>query len=237
MRLAAIDTSTVLGSVALFESGVLVAEDAARVSNAHGESLLPMLDALFMRLRWRAAEVERWGVGIGPGSFTGVRIAVATAKGIAIASGADLVGVTSLDALAEGMDDRDRLVVSVVAAGKQEVYVQARRAGSLVLSPCHLRLDRAADFVARATRGAPLLVVGEAAQAIDWSAIGPAVAVQLDAPHDLPRASAIGRIASGRAPDDTDRLEPLYIRPPDITVPATGHSGSGAAGAGGGHRA
>ena len=66
MRLAAIDTSTALGSVALFEDGVLVAEDSRRVSNAHGESLLPMVSALFARAGWAAADVARWGVGTRP---------------------------------------------------------------------------------------------------------------------------------------------------------------------------
>src|SRR5580700_3679612 len=132
-RVAAIDTSTSLGSVALFEDGALVAEDAQRVSNAHGESLLPMVDALFTRVGWRPHDVGRWGVGVGPGSFTGVRIAVATAKGIAIATGAELVGVTALDAVAFGVEARDDdAVASLLDAMKGESFLQVRLRGRLV---------------------------------------------------------------------------------------------------------
>lgn len=224
MRLAAIDTSTALGSVALFEDGVLVAEESQRVSNAHGESLMPMVSALFDRVGWRAADVARWGVGIGPGSFTGVRIAVATTKGIALATGAELVGVTSLDAVAEGLGGAGELVVSTVFAGKGELYVQARRGPTVVLAPKHLPIDRVAVAVAEAGSGSGsgsqvVVVVGEVAKAVDWSILGSHVVLQLDAPHDLPRASAVGRIAASRAAEDADALEPSYVRPPEITMP------------------
>jgi tRNA threonylcarbamoyladenosine biosynthesis protein TsaB len=215
MRLAAIDTSTVLGSVALFDGEELVAEDAARVSNAHGESLMPMMSSVFDRVAWKPHDVARWAVGIGPGSFTGVRIAVATVKGVVIATGAEVVGVTSLDALACGMDSE--LVASIVPAGKAEVFVQVRRAERIVLAPSHVPIALVAARVAEVVAGEQVVVVGEATATVDWSALGSAVVFAVEPPHDLPRASAIGLIAFRRRPDDADTLEPLYVRPPEIT--------------------
>src|SRR5579872_4719813 len=218
-RLAAIDTSTALGSVALFDGERLVAEDARRVSNAHGESLLPMVASLFERTGWAPADVGRWAVGVGPGSFTGARIGVATVKGIVLATGAEVVGVTSLDAVTYGLGDDAALVVGVVGAGRQEVFAQARLGDALVLEPSHWR---GPDLVARLADLAPagrVVVAGQAAVGIDWSALGARVALALEPPHDEPRASSIGRIALGRRSDDADSLEPLYVRPPEITMP------------------
>lgn len=217
VRLAAIDTSTGLGSVALVEGGRLVAEDSRRVSNAHGESLLPMVSALFESVGWTAADVARWGVGVGPGSFTGCRIGVATVKGIAIATGAEVVGVTSLDALAFGLDGN--LVVSVVAGGKGELFLQARRRGELVLAPAHMRIGDIASHLAVLAPGAAVVVAGEAASVVDWAPLGGRVSLIATPPHDAPRAAVIAQIALTRAPEDADALEPLYVRPPEITVP------------------
>jgi tRNA threonylcarbamoyladenosine biosynthesis protein TsaB len=218
-RLAAIDTSTALGSVALFEGDALVAEEARRVSNAHGESLLPMVTELFDRLGWRPADVARWGVGVGPGSFTGTRIGLATAKGIVLATGAELVGVTSLDALADGVEGD---IASVVAAGKGELFVQVRRGGRLVLAPTHVRIADVPACVAEAAAGAPIVVAGEAARDADWAVLGGRALLLTEPPHDLPRASAVGRIAAARDADDADALEPVYVRPPEITMPRGG---------------
>src|SRR6185437_6277591 len=177
--------------------GRLVAEDSRRVSNAHGESLLPMVDALFARAGWAPAEVKRWGVGVGPGSFTGCRIGVATVKGIALATGAEVVGVTSLDALAFGVEGA-ALVISVVPAGKGELYLQATRGGQAILAPTHLRFaDIPARIAALLAGEETAVVVGEAAPEVDWSPLlgleGRArVALRLEAPHDAPRAVAVG---------------------------------------------
>jgi tRNA threonylcarbamoyladenosine biosynthesis protein TsaB len=216
-RLAAIDTSTALGSVALFEGDELVLEDARRVSNAHGESLLPMIDAVFERAGWRPSDVARWGVGIGPGSFTGVRIAVATVKGIVFATGAQVVGVTSLDALAYGLDGET--VATVVDAGKGESFLQLRRGGAVVFGPIHVRLADVPSRLAEAIGSGPVVVAGELTLEPDWSPLAGRVRRVTAAPHDLPRASAVGRIALARAPEDAVALEPSYVRPPEITMP------------------
>ena len=235
-RLAAVETSSALGSVALFEDGRLVAEDARRVSNAHGESLLPMVSAIFERACWAPSAVSRWAVGVGPGSFTGCRIGLATVKGIALATGASITGVTSLDALAFGLDG-DHLLVSVVAGGKGELYLQATRAGRVVLAPSHLRIGQVAASVAALEAAGRVVVAGEAAADVDWSALGERVSLIVVAPHDVPRAAIVGRIgldrldrldrldlatvpaSSGRAAEHADALEPVYVRPPDITMP------------------
>jgi tRNA threonylcarbamoyladenosine biosynthesis protein TsaB len=209
VRLAAIDTSTALGSVALVEDGRLVAEDSRRVSNAHGESLLPMVSALFASAGWSPGDVARWGVGIGPGSFTGCRIGVATAKGIVMATGAEIVGVTSLDALAFDLD----------SAHLVELFLQAKRRGEFVVSPSHLRIADIAPRLAALEPSGRIVVAGEAAADVDWSPLEGRVSLMLEPPHDAPRAAVIARIARTAAPEDADALEPLYVRPPEITVP------------------
>ena len=235
MRIAAIETSSPLGSVALFEDGELVAEDAQRVSNAHGESLMPMLAALFTRVGWRPGDVARWAVGIGPGSFTGVRIAVATVKGIALATGAEVVGVTSLDAVAEGLDAPGTYVASVLTAMKAEAFVQVKRGVDVVLAPRNVKLALLTETLAscldalaidarardEGAHGSDVVLVGDAATLVDLGALAFAsrVRVSAEAPHDLPRATSVGRIASGRAAIDLDLLEPFYVRAADITMP------------------
>jgi tRNA threonylcarbamoyladenosine biosynthesis protein TsaB len=218
VRVAAIDTSTALGSVALVEDGRLVAEDSRRVSNAHGESLLPMVSALFAGAGWVPTDVARWGVGIGPGSFTGCRIGVATVKGIAMATAAEIVGVTSLDALAFGLDGAD-LIVSVVAGGKGELFLQARRRGEVVLAPSHLRIADVGPRLATLAPSGRVVVAGEAASQVDWGPLEGRVSLVVEAPHDAPRAAVVAQIALVAAPLDADLLEPLYVRPPEITAP------------------
>jgi tRNA threonylcarbamoyladenosine biosynthesis protein TsaB len=224
VRLVAIDTSSPLGSVALFEGGELVAEDIHPVVTGHGESLLPAIDAMLDRAGWDPGSVARWAVDVGPGSFTGLRIGLATVKGVLLVTGAELVTVTSLDALAYGTSPDD-LVVSLLAAGKGELFIQATRAGDMIMAPSYLRIDEVAGALqelAAITPAAKVVVVGDAARQVDWSAMTARRSFELrvEPPHDCPRASSVGRMALAGAPvADVDALEPLYIRPPDITMP------------------
>ncbi|MEO8801161.1 MAG: tRNA (adenosine(37)-N6)-threonylcarbamoyltransferase complex dimerization subunit type 1 TsaB, partial [Polyangiaceae bacterium] len=128
MRICAVDTSTPVGTVAIFEDATLVAEAEQRVSNAHGESLVPIIGELLASAGWKPKDVARWAVGTGPGSFTGTRIGVATVKGIVMGSGADVVGVDAFAAVRYGvLVAEPETAVVLLDAMRGEVFVQDTR--------------------------------------------------------------------------------------------------------------
>lgn len=223
LKLCAVDTSTSLGSVALFDGDAVVAEAAERVSNAHGESLLPMIDRVFRAAGWTARDVARFAVGIGPGSFTGVRIAVATVKGIVLATGAELVAIRSLEALtARAPRAEGRVVLAALEAIRGEVYVEAAY-GDDVLGPVCLPPAEVPAWLAPLSKpDRELVVIGEGAGRLREELSRFAVRasrIDEDPALALPHARGVALAARGRAPIDPDVLEPAYVRAPEITVP------------------
>jgi tRNA threonylcarbamoyladenosine biosynthesis protein TsaB len=155
---------------------------------------------------------------VGPGSFTGTRIAVATAKGIAIATGAELVGVTSLDAIAFGLDAGEGgAVASVLDAMKGELFLQVRVRGVLVIEP--ESVPRAEAVRRLASVICARMILAGVLDELDAASFPFEVVRCGDPPHDAPRAGSVGRLAISRPADDADAVEPLYVRPPDITRP------------------
>ncbi len=207
--LCAIETSTALGSVALFDGERLVSARERSVKNAHGESLLPIVEEVLREGGVGVRDVRRWAVGIGPGSFTGVRIGVATTKGIAFATGAEIVGVDAFDALASLVPTSAEAnpVAIALSAGKGELYFRVERAvGHAPAAELERMLATRKDWT----------LVGEGARSLSVDH-----ARRLcDPPFDVPRAEAVARVAMRRPPSDLDTLEPFYVRPPDLTRPA-----------------
>ena len=212
-RLVAIDTATALGSLAVFEDGVLVHEEGRRVSNAHGESLLPMLARALEARGLGPGDVHVWAVDVGPGSFTGLRIGVSTVMGVALATGAALVGVCSLEALLEraGEASEEDATVGVLASVPGEVFLAARdRAGARVPPTC-LRVGEVAALLASHAIARPRFV-GEAAEALREHF--PGAPLLVDAPLHLPTAASVGRLALAGRGDAS--LAPRYLKPPPI---------------------
>lgn len=223
-RVCAVDTSTALGSVVLCEDDRLVAEDARRVSNAHGESLLPMIDALFARAGWKPRDVHRFCVGLGPGSFTGVRIGVATVKGIVFGTRAELVGVSSLEAMAALAREHERpegdgvVTIAAIDAIRGELYLQAfRDRDRPVDEPVCLPPGEIEGWVARVAGEAPLVLVGEAASKIPETTRARAVTILGGGDHALPHARGVFAAAKDKAAAPPELVTPIYVRAPEIT--------------------
>jgi len=229
MRILALDTSTFVGTVAVLHDGALLSEWSASVRATHGETLLPGLARALEHAGLALSDIDLFAVGLGPGSFTGVRIGVATAKGLALAEQKPLVGLTSLRAIARGMAAGAVRAVAV-DAHKGEVYCalyELRADGTLHerLAPFHDAPERAAARLRAAAPDEPLWVAGSGLARYGESLtdpLGPGVS-RAPAYCDVPRAAALAHEAAElyarEGASDLARLEPLYVRPSDAKLP------------------
>lgn len=122
MKYLTIDTTTKVTALALAEDGRLVSEGFLHTSKTHSERIIPMLDQLLSAADWSLQDLEMIGVVRGPGSFTGIRIGIATAQGLAQVLNLPLMGVVSLDALAWAGKGRSEDIVPILDARKNEWY-------------------------------------------------------------------------------------------------------------------
>jgi tRNA threonylcarbamoyladenosine biosynthesis protein TsaB len=178
----------------------------------HASQLLPLAARALGAAGATFADVRRIAVGIGPGTFTGLRIGVATARALAQGGGADLAAVSTLEALAAAAGV-DGPVLAVLDARRGEAFAAAFHAGERLVGPVAVApgdLGALAD-----PRRGPWLAVGDGAIRFR-ERLEPAIAVPQDA-SALHRVSAltICRLAVTAAPVDRDALLPEYVRPPD----------------------
>lgn len=123
MKILALETATVAGSIAVLDDlEGLVGEVRIDVKIVHAERLMPSIEWLLSSSMISAEEIDAFAVSIGPGSFTGLRIGLSTAKGFAFASGKPLVPVPTLDAFARTLPFCSHIVCPMLDARKDEVY-------------------------------------------------------------------------------------------------------------------
>ena len=128
--LLAIDTTTNVLSVALGDRDKLWGEIVLNTKKTHSQRLMPAIDALFRSTGADKRQVEGVVVAIGPGSFTGIRIGMATAQGLAQGLGIPVTGVMTLDALAEGCGFFPGLICPLLDARREQVYTGFYRGGA-----------------------------------------------------------------------------------------------------------
>ncbi len=160
--LVAIDTSTRIASLALYDGSSVRAEESWQSANNHTVELMPSLVRMMARQRVSPLDLRGVAVALGPGSFTGLRIGLAVAKGLALAQDIPLLGVPTLDVLAYIHADQRRPICAVVRAGRGRVctgrYVRRRgrwrRVGELgltTIAELAAQLERATLFCGEIT--------------------------------------------------------------------------------------
>ncbi|MDT8900026.1 tRNA (adenosine(37)-N6)-threonylcarbamoyltransferase complex dimerization subunit type 1 TsaB [Anaeroselena agilis] len=217
MLILALDTASLVSSVALAKPGRLLAEITLQTRKTHSERLMPHIEQLLALADTDKTAIGAIAVSIGPGSFTGLRIGLATAKALAYALGTPIVGVPTLAALAFGCPVPGAILAPTMDAQKGNIYIALYRWQDGVLDEVKppAVMPHAAAAALLAARPEPALVLGEAAELYPDTFRQAAVA--LAEPHvAMPRAGSVamlgaGLLAAGER-HDVMAVEPLYIR-------------------------
>lgn len=122
MKILGLDSSGMVAGVAVVEDGVLLAEYSTNYKKTHSQTLLPMLEELRKMIDLDMVQVDAIAVASGPGSFTGLRIGAATAKGLGLALDRPLVEVPTLEGLAYNLWGSSQLVCPMMDARRSQVY-------------------------------------------------------------------------------------------------------------------
>ena len=137
----AIETATRAGSVAVASGGEIVASRAGNASVSHSTNLIEMIEAVLNEAGSNLSDIDLFATAVGPGSFTGLRIGLATVKAFAAVTGGQIVGLSTLAAIAHAEHKRGE-IVSLLPAGRGEVFAQMFSVDDCVVNP----LDRAAHL-------------------------------------------------------------------------------------------
>ena len=196
MTVLAIDTSTPQGSVAVLSDGAWLFSEVCEGGRTHSSQLFAVIE----RALAVSPRIDQVAVGLGPGSYAGVRIAISAAVGFGIATGAQVLGMPSIAALEEGD------YIALGDARRETFYFAQVRDGECVEGPVlltsaelHEKLDQAAGLPIYTSESLPAF---------------PCAQVR------YPSAERLARLAvSGRSVIARDNLEPIYLREPHITAP------------------
>jgi tRNA threonylcarbamoyladenosine biosynthesis protein TsaB len=216
LTILAFDCSTQNCSVAILRAGQVLAWRSQAMTRGQSEALMPMIEATFKDAGLVWADLSLIGVTVGPGTFTGIRIGLAAARGMALAGRWPVAGVGTCEAIAHAVpaeERRGRTLLVAVDSKRADLFVQTFAPDLTALGP---PVGMAPAAAVRATPG-PLLLAGDAARQL--------LALRPDALLSeatiYPDARIVARLAGARyAEGRALPPEPIYLRPPDVTLPA-----------------
>lgn len=222
MKVLCLSTSSPASSVALTEDRQIVASASRTDNRAHAAFLVPAIDFCFDQAGWSPGEVDAIVVDVGPGLYTGIRVGLATAQGIAAAIGVPLVPATSLDALALRAATGRRRILAIVDVRRGE-YAMAwyNPVPGGVVKDGRPELVTAPELRALLdSEPEDVLLVGDAQSLPDGLLTG-MHRIKVGRPR-YPSAGTLAEAAAGQLLSDTtvhpDEVRPLYLRDPDVTI-------------------
>lgn len=214
MNIFAMDTSSLTATAAILSDEKLIGEFTVSNKLTHSATIMPMTDTLLKTASLTLDDIDVFAVSVGPGSFTGLRIGMATVKTLAQAKNKPIIGVSSLRAVSESFAFTDCIICPMTDARRDEVY------NALYLNGEELEADRALhiDALLDSLAGKKVIFAGdgvlihreriEARQESGWRIAPPNLL--------LPKASSVAYAALGRALkndfDDVYTLNPVYLR-------------------------
>jgi tRNA threonylcarbamoyladenosine biosynthesis protein TsaB len=227
MLILGIDTTTLACSVALLQHDTVLSEATLNIKKTHSERLMPLLDSLLTESGIERDALEAIAVAAGPGSFTGLRIGVSTARALAQGLSIPAVPVCTLEALAEAVPAPGAYICPLLDARRKEVYTALYRrnpeppfALQTVIEPAALSLIELAGCLNHYRQ--PVVFVGEGlnSYAADLQkALSPGNVVITPAPYRLCRASLVAlvgqRLLAANPTAAYNELLPIYLRRPE----------------------
>lgn len=221
MKILAMDTATAACSVALWQNDQVTHRTFTPMARGHASALLPMIESLLQDAAVTIADLDGFAVSVGPGGFSGLRIALSTARGFAVATKKPVVGITTLEALAAAVGPQDHPVLCALDAKRADLYAQAFSPEGQPLCAPTAALPQDCLGLVSASK---LIIAGDS-----FARLAPQCAERgieaIESPHSLPDAAFIATLAAEKlqnTPQDIPRPEPLYLRPPDAAIPKNG---------------
>ena len=227
MRILSLETSAKACSAAVTEDGVLLASAFQCSGLTHSRTLMPMVEGMLKNADMTLSSCDAVAVAVGPGSFTGIRMGVAAAKGLAFGADLPVIGVSTLEAMAMGLAWWDGLVICAMDARRQQVYNAnfISKVGTLT----RLTKDRAislSDLVKEVKNDeSAKIIVGDGGKLCYNALLEQGVPCVLAPPHLLQQsAAAVGLAAEealrrGEKAVSAQELLPVYLRPPQADLP------------------
>lgn len=215
MLVLSIDTSTKIGSVALYDSEIgILGEINLYVKTNHSNIIMPLIDNLLKITNKKIEEIDKIGVVIGPGSFTGIRIGVAIAKGLCYGTDKKIVGINSLDLLAYNCEKTESLIVSMIDARKERVYYSMYRyEGNTFVRVSEYRDDEIREILG-SIQEKSIIFVGDGAIAnkelIEKLITDKDIKIVSKA-NSIQRGGILAELSLKKEEDDLYLLEPYYI--------------------------